>query len=722
MNFFDSIELRDCWPYKKAQLKIKPGITALYGINRTRPHSRNANAAGKSFLGSQFAEILTEEPVIGLKQDKVKKGTRTLNMRTYLGEPVKIVRKNARSELYVNNVLVSTKTPAIRKKLNEMFPFSAEDIATYISLDSRRPHPFVMGTDAQRRKFFTSFFNIDDIDDRRKIIATELRELKKVRAVYEEQRRNYKEHKDSLAELEKTRGTEQQMSKLQKQIDKAMLIQQEHSEYRRFKAFMEHGKDAIEYLDSIKADHSLEGIEAALDANKKQQKQLRDTLEKIDDYQHDLRAYKKWKEAIAEVPKEYLRYMKNMDKLRKLAKSYEDTKWKLDRQDTDKPVAPKKVKDPGVDIDKLTSDVRAYKHSLQHSQKFGKGVCSECGQSVKVKDPAKLKKLLTKAQAQLKQAQDYEEYKEEVRAYKKDMAAYKEKQAEAKQLQEKASILKKYKAAYAAVRDLPSKPDFEKLDLPSAKEVRKQIDALQEGKRHLTYLLNNSEFLGKKMKAPKEDVPDVTALNERLTSMRVTEGKYAMIERSMKRCQKRLKELKAELKEEAPLTVLAEAYGNKAGKKMIMESISALLVAEINKYARLAFPEDMVFSLEWTDTKCMLLCKRNEAHGTEISDVRKLSGAQHTLFVLVFVMACLTFVPASKRSNLLVFDEPSSNMHDETKEPFFQLLQSMTSVIPSILIITPHSTERYPGARCYTVVKEKGFSRLEKGHPESIVL
>lgn len=85
-------------------------------------------------------------------------------------------------------------------------------------------------------------------------------------------------------------------------------------------------------------------------------------------------------------------------------------------------------------------------------------------------------------------------------------------------------------------------------------------------------------------------------------------------------------------------------------------------------------------------------------------------------------MATLTFVPPRKRINLLVFDEPSSNMHEETREAFYQFLQSMLTVIPSIIVVTPHSQEIYPDARAYTVVKEKGWSRLERGHPHSLEL
>ncbi|MNY49640.1 hypothetical protein D3C86_1850800 [compost metagenome] len=84
-------------------------------------------------------------------------------------------------------------------------------------------------------------------------------------------------------------------------------------------------------------------------------------------------------------------------------------------------------------------------------------------------------------------------------------------------------------------------------------------------------------------------------------------------------------------------------------------------------------------------------------------------------------MALLAFVPPSRRSSLMVLDEPMSNMHTEThQEEFCQLLDVMTKVIPSIVLITPEDSQQYPDAKCYTVVKRNGDSTIVKGHPSTI--
>jgi hypothetical protein len=42
-------------------------------------------------------------------------------------------------------------------------------------------------------------------------------------------------------------------------------------------------------------------------------------------------------------------------------------------------------------------------------------------------------------------------------------------------------------------------------------------------------------------------------------------------------------------------------------------------------------------------------------------------------------------------------------------------------MVPSIIVITPHSEEIYEGARAYTIVKRNGVSVVRKGMPHEIV-
>jgi ABC-type sugar transport system ATPase subunit len=83
-------------------------------------------------------------------------------------------------------------------------------------------------------------------------------------------------------------------------------------------------------------------------------------------------------------------------------------------------------------------------------------------------------------------------------------------------------------------------------------------------------------------------------------------------------------------------------------------------------------------------------------------------------------MSQLMFKPKSKRLSLLILDEPSASFSKETLERFHRLLPYMQQLIPSILIVTPKSEERYPGAHEYTVVRDASGATVKKGHPSEL--
>jgi hypothetical protein len=61
--------------FKSQVFKFQEGITYVYGLNRTgRTREPNGNAAGKSMFFSRMVELLYDEPVVGTKKDKFKKG------------------------------------------------------------------------------------------------------------------------------------------------------------------------------------------------------------------------------------------------------------------------------------------------------------------------------------------------------------------------------------------------------------------------------------------------------------------------------------------------------------------------------------------------------------------------------------------------------------------------------------------------------------------------
>jgi len=77
-------------------------------------------------------------------------------------------------------------------------------------------------------------------------------------------------------------------------------------------------------------------------------------------------------------------------------------------------------------------------------------------------------------------------------------------------------------------------------------------------------------------------------------------------------------------------------------------------------------------------------------------------------------LSLLSLVPAQNRSNILILDEPDVNMGDEMRENFIKFLPMLNKIVPHIIVITPKSERIYPNATYYTVIKEKGWSRIEQ--------
>jgi ABC-type sugar transport system ATPase subunit len=80
----------------------------------------------------------------------------------------------------------------------------------------------------------------------------------------------------------------------------------------------------------------------------------------------------------------------------------------------------------------------------------------------------------------------------------------------------------------------------------------------------------------------------------------------------------------------------------------------------------------------------------------------------------------MTFVPLKKRCNVMIMDEPTANFSPETTEKFKSLIAVLNQVIPTIVIVTPRTDERYEKATEWTVLKEKGCSRIVRGHPSVV--
>ena len=83
----------------KQTFKFRPGISVIYGLNQTSGrYSKNSNWVGKSLFFNSLSELLYDEPIVGLKQDKMKSGSRALILEKEDGTTIQVVKTSGKRE------------------------------------------------------------------------------------------------------------------------------------------------------------------------------------------------------------------------------------------------------------------------------------------------------------------------------------------------------------------------------------------------------------------------------------------------------------------------------------------------------------------------------------------------------------------------------------------------------------------------------------------------
>ena len=193
-----------------------------------------------------------------------------------------------------------------------------------------------------------------------------------------------------------------------------------------------------------------------------------------------------------------------------------------------------------------------------------------------------------------------------------------------------------------------------------------------------------------------------------------TERKTAL--RSITSLRERVADIGARIEDLPVYQLLADAYSVKGLKALMVKRVATSIEKSLNKYSRQVFSEDVRFSLAVDEGKFDVNVTRTSGKTAKTSDIRHMSGAESRLFVLLFVLAVLPLIPSARRMNLLVLDEPDTNLDPEALEVFAtRLLPALQKIVPSVIVLTPRNDYMTAGARVVTVVKENGKSRLVEG-------
>lgn len=750
MNIVHSIGLKDVGPFREVQFKIPPGISVIYGLNRAGGRaSKNSNGVGKSFLWSAPAELLYDEPIVGEKADQIKQGLRSLAWTNAHGKRILVRRqmrgKSEKITVKVNGEDKELRTLPIAKAfMKKAWPITQEEYNTYVHIDSRIPHPLVMGSSTERKKFFTSFFKLNKMDAERKLYTAELAKLGKVRAAFQEVRAQLIKGKRDLLEPEALKSALAKRGTLKAELTRLQNEFTAIQETIRLVEFAATAKEQIAVLaKSCGGEITEEAFAQAEADNKWELKKVRAELEDAEaweQYKRDNSHYTEAFNALTEPTKALIAKegIKNAREQAQAASTeYAKAKVAVERAEADvadlerdlKAPMPEAVAAPEENEGDLQTLKRAYAHQLEHAEQFAEGKCETCGQVVTIKDPKVLRKRLASVVAKLEQHEQAQAYARASAERKKNRFKLKAALRDLERARERLSTAKPLARAHRELRDLPRKPKpFTGKKLQTA-VLKRALDELIERKSLLSYLRPHLDSIIqfqalteadlKKVKASSGLSSRMNTVQEELSEVQAKIGIHRTMAERVTELRARMAEMKVQLEDEEPLKLLVQGFQDKNVKKMAVEAISQRLFKLINTYAQRIFPEDYRFEFVW-GTQVSILVHRKYKNKTLTSDVRKLSGAESVLFTLILVCALLNFVPDHKRCSLLILDEPSARLSKEMTEVFYDMVKILNTLIPSIVIITPKSDEIYEGAKPFTIVKVAGESKIVEGFPHQV--
>lgn len=725
-----SLEVTDYVYFKSAALDFsKPGITLILANNKDAG-ANSTNGAGKSLLLGALPKAILDESPTG-KDEKPKKD-----------EQIKVVFKNDKNfyevvwtngkakkiEISKNGSPIENRTLAYSKSVVSKLTngLNPETFYTQVYLDSTIPHPLLIPNARLRQDFFVNLFSLNDVDNIRKLLLSQYREVQEVKSRYTEL--------VSLLDEEFEDNTEELEAKLKKLKKRQQdLIEQVSTANSKndLVRFYESNKDLIKFHKSLKNESLADRI-TRLKSTIKEQETARENHIRYQDWKKSNQSVKEANKVVQDKLDTVLASLgvdsiEEVTKLKTYKERYEKATAELKQLEKDlgklrKIAEPKKVDvDTNLSFNEVSLKITELEHDIEHQKQFGTGKCPTC------KQPVKLKASLSDLKKELSEYIELKEKLEKLGEYKDSLREYKNYISTRDTLTEDIEIekgkVKKYYPYFQCdeiLKDFvksPSKPDIDtsltfdkeiltitKDELETCLRLKQVIDKVKEVTVLESFDLIDTETLR----------TDLAKVNESVGNISASLSKKKETQQNRERIAAKLKTMQAKVDDEPILKTLVDAYSKKGVKKILIDRYAKLLEQQVNKFSKLFFTEDYKFEFSY-DTKLNLIVHRKFNNKTKKSDIAKLSGAEKRAFTLVLLMSTITFLPKKKRSNLLILDEPESNLGPLALDNFVKSLTVLNKLVPHIVIMTPKHDLEIPNSNVFTVVKKHGKSRLLKG-------
>jgi DNA repair exonuclease SbcCD ATPase subunit len=762
----------------RLQLNKHP-LSVIRGRNldKKRHQSKNANSSngsGKTLSVSPIPTIIYQSTPNSLK----KKGTKDLlrNKNSEITLKLNDGRDRTIREVLTSSVKYSIETDGkvkhyresteAKEQIQKMFPISEEQFYTQIFIDGRQKTILQSGTAAQRFSYLETVFRLNEYDRINSLITKDYNKIKVMIQelgilVSEQQTRKKDLPIMDLARLRvKQKHVEEEIETLSARVEDYI---ERHNNIKNYLNLAEDIDDSVnqaqletelaEAFEESKTMQALYKKSVRYYENLEQQEAIRDrrqrTIQSIKAIPGDCEDVHRLDQKVGRLQERLVRLQTAIEDARNGNAIHNELKESLEALPVQ--TIPDKYAEHSLDDLKTAKNEIDYAIQEKTKSKFNleryiehshtEQNCPVCQRGLPIKTAKSLiestggeiVKLSRRASSlhgyiKIRSIQDRMEHTSFVKV--KPLVEEQEAlEARVEKLVAERKQLNKKQQLKDLLKELPKPEAIEADNLPkpavyedTIQDLNKRISGLENSLRAHRRI----ERLGFKFKSVAEAKQKAekykTKLNEyrpvlqdlqrNLQDLMSKGSVYESISADIDRLVGKIDDLKIETKDFKVLEALRAAFGNKGLRKMKTRYYVQQLQNNFNKYAYLIFGEPIKFLFQLTDTKFDILCEING----QISDARKLSGAESSAFTLLLILCILPFIPDNYRCNALFLDEVESGMDSSSQEKFVNdFLPILNQVVPNIFIITPKSEKEFyiPNSANYLVTKQGGKSTIK---------
>lgn len=759
--------LKNVEPYKEVNIALneQPLIIIVGRNHDSKVSSRQNNGSGKSVLYGAIANCLYSAAPSSVnkntKRDMLSETSSRIGFgfTTPEGADIQIMQTPSKWLIKENGVeLKSHGNKEQKNKIQELFPITEDEFYAYTylsSLNGGRLH-FQYRRPADRLKFITDVFRLDYFDKMKKYFTTQLGKVKEAEIKYNIVNEKMLQTAKALGDLQWDASRVGELEALNERCEKLNVgITELHEEKSDIDVEVSTGKSKLRAAKQMAELHKVLGSETAESIRTKGKaatayRQYVVDMKNYEDLCDELRA--EIKEEKKNIDKTLAKKFFTEDALHEEAQRCNDKMAEISdhnqriearkesnaeieseieevRKFLNKTNAPKKLKDVTDEIGECKSILRLRDLHTGKDQK-----CPTC---MSVVDMKRIRKAVASAESKLETLRvaqkQYEQAQRltELRTRLKPITGKLIDDSEVTALRARTRTIGKHAQAVRAIESLTKRLNAQKAPVvvPSNDyDVKELEDLYDKARTYKDLVAEHGELdikrINKKLKTLEAEKANIEeTLTKRRNILRKIDGLRIELEQKQAKftlLMENYSELCKDVDATRPLVekrnlykALEHAWSAKGMKVDTANDIVRLIEENLNKYRHLLYPEPFEFKLFVDGAGVHCEVNRKNKPKSKATDVRLLSGAESDSFKLLWMVSTLMLQHPSRRTNLVVLDEPDAHMDSAWRELFAKnFMPFLRELVLNVVLITPGDPHIYDDAVIWTIEKKGGVSKV----------